>query len=129
MLFNRSLMDKILSGRKVETRRIWKRCMVKENRIYAARTDYSKDSVFAYIYIKYVRRERLCDMDDHSAMLEGFSSLDEFKYVWIRCYGSWNPMQEVYVIGFTTVIPVYNKIISRELNRNKSKSYENKFNY
>ena len=32
-------------------------------------------------------------------------------------------MQEVYVIGFTTVIPAYNKISNRKLNRNKSKGF------
>ncbi len=109
MLFNKALVDKILSGRKVETRRVWKRCMVKENRVYAAKTDYSKDSTFAYIYIKYIRKERLSDIDEYGAMLEGFSSLDEFKDVWIKCYGSWDPMQEVYVIGFTTLAPVYTR--------------------
>jgi hypothetical protein len=103
MLFNKELVEKILSGKKVETRRAWKRCMVREDRVYAAKTDYRSDSIFAYLYIKYVRRERLMDMGDDGAIREGFSSLQEFKDVWVKCYGSWNPDEEVYVIGFEMV--------------------------
>jgi hypothetical protein len=133
MLFNKELVEKILSGKKVETRRAWKRCMVREDRVYAAKTDYRNDSIFAYLYIKYVRRERLMDMmvlygkdshrcikfaylyikyvrrerlmdmGDDGAIREGFSSLQEFKDVWVKCYGSWNPDEEVYVIGFEMV--------------------------
>ncbi|GBC73579.1 hypothetical protein HRbin04_00982 [archaeon HR04] len=105
LLFNRCLVEPILTGRKVETRRVWKRCLVKPNRVYTASTDYSRDGIFARLYIKYVKRQRLGEMSDEDAMLEGFSSLEEFKNVWIGCYGidSWDPMLEVYVIGFKVV--------------------------
>ncbi|MEM4715449.1 MAG: hypothetical protein QXW85_04930, partial [Candidatus Nitrosocaldus sp.] len=54
---------------------------------------------------RYVKRQRLGDMSDGDAILEGFSSLDEFRDVWVKCYGkdSWDPMLEVYVIGFRVV--------------------------
>ncbi|MEM4635735.1 MAG: ASCH domain-containing protein [Candidatus Nitrosocaldus sp.] len=105
LLFNRCLVEPILAGRKVETRRVWKRCLVKPNRVYSASTDYSRDGIFAHLYIKYVKKQRLGEMSDEDAMLEGFSSLEEFKDVWIECYGidSWDPMLEVYVIGFRVV--------------------------
>lgn len=105
LLFNRCLVEPIIAGRKVETRRVWKRCLVKPDGVYAASTDYSRKGIFAHIYIKYVRRQRLGEMSDRDAMLEGFSSLEEFREVWMRCYGSnsWNPMLEVYVIGFRVV--------------------------
>ncbi|MEM4175921.1 MAG: ASCH domain-containing protein, partial [Candidatus Nitrosocaldus sp.] len=82
-----------------------KRCLVKPNRVYSASTDYSRDGIFAHLYIKYVKKQRLGEMSDEDAMLEGFSSLEEFKDVWIECYGidSWDPMLEVYVIGFRVV--------------------------
>ncbi|MEM1941933.1 MAG: ASCH domain-containing protein [Candidatus Nitrosocaldus sp.] len=105
LLFNRCLVEPILAGRKVETRRVWKRCLVKPNKVYTASTDYSRKSIFAHLYIRYVKRQRLGDMSDGDAILEGFSSLDEFRDVWVKCYGkdSWNPMLEVYVIGFRVV--------------------------
>ncbi|MCS6767499.1 MAG: ASCH domain-containing protein [Candidatus Nitrosocaldus sp.] len=105
LLFNRHLVKLIVSGRKVETRRVWKRCIVKPGNVYTASTDYSRKGIFAHLYIRYVKRQRLGEMSDRDAMLEGFSSLEEFRDVWIRCYGkdSWNPMLEVYVIGFSVV--------------------------
>ncbi|MFN4336279.1 MAG: ASCH domain-containing protein [Candidatus Nitrosocaldus sp.] len=105
LIFNRCLVEPILAGRKVETRRVWKRCLVKPDRVYTASTNYSVKGIFAHLYIRYVKRQRLGDMSDEDAILEGFSSLDEFRDVWMRCYGrdSWDPMLEVYVIGFRVV--------------------------
>jgi len=98
MLFNKALVEKILSARRLRLgehgKGVW------SERMYAAKTDYRNYSIFAYLYIKYVRRERLMDIDDGGAIREGFSSLQEFNDVWIKCYGSWNPNGEVYVIGF-----------------------------
>ncbi len=90
----------ILDGIKTETRRVWKRCMVREGHVYKARTRYSRDGIFALIRIMYVKREKLGDIDTLAAMREGYATVDEFIKCWVNLYGSWDPDLYVYVIGF-----------------------------
>lgn len=103
LLFKKELVIPILKGIKVETRRVWNKCMVKEGSIHKAKTDYRKDSTFALLYIKYVKRQRLKDMNDEDARKEGFNSLNEFINAWIRCYKYYDPEMMVYVIGFKVI--------------------------
>lgn len=97
------MIKPILDGVKTETRRVWSRCMVREDKIYKARTNYSKNSIFALIKITYVRKEKLGDVDQASAIREGYNSLNEFIKEWSKIYGSWDPDLPVYVIGFKVV--------------------------
>jgi hypothetical protein len=103
MLFKPYLVKPILSGHKTESRRLWRRCMVKVNGIYDAKTNFRNDSAFAKIKITYVRRERLGSMDNDGVRREGCSSLEEFKKIWIDIYGKWDDEAEVFVIGFSVI--------------------------
>lgn len=103
MLFKDNMKKAILNGIKTETRRVWSRCMVKEGKIYKARTNYSNNSIFALIKITYVRREKLGNTDEIDATREGYNSLSEFIKEWSKIYGSWDPDLTVYVIGFKVI--------------------------
>ena len=103
MLFKYEMIKPIINGIKTETRRAWNRCMVKEHGIYKAKTNYSKDSIFAWIKIMYIRREKLGDIDEDGVRKEGYRSIIEFMNEWSKIYGSWDPDLPVYVIGFRVV--------------------------
>lgn len=103
MLFKPYLVEPILSGAKTETRRLWKRCLVKVGATYRVKTGYGSESGFGTIRITYIRKERLGSIDPEGVKREGCRSLDEFKKIWIDSYSSWEPSAEVYVIGFQLV--------------------------
>lgn len=103
MLFKRYLIKPILDGKKTETRRLWKRPLVKVDSAYSARTNFRKNSVFATIKITYIKRERLGAINYNGIKKEGCRSLEEFKKIWIDIYGSWQPSAEVFVIGFQVI--------------------------
>lgn len=103
MLFKPYLVEPILSGTKTETRRLWKRCLVKVGGVYKAKTNFRDNSTFATIVITYIRTERLGYIDSDGLKKEGCRSLDEFKQIWIDSYGSWQPDARVFVIGFQLV--------------------------
>jgi hypothetical protein len=103
MLFKRYLVEPILGETKTETRRLWKRCLVKVGGTYKAKTNFRNSSTFATITITYIRKERLGNIDADSVRKEGCQSLDEFKQIWIDSYGSWQPDAQVFVIGFQLI--------------------------
>jgi hypothetical protein len=103
MLFKPYLIEPILDGRKTETRRLWKRCLVKANKLYDARTDFHNKSIFATIKITYVRKEKLGSINDDGIRREGCTSIEEFRKIWIDIYGRWDPDTEVFVIGFRVI--------------------------
>ena len=103
MLFKPYLVEPILRGAKTETRRLWKRCLVKVGSNYKAKTNFRSNSAFATIKIAYIRREKLGNIDSDDVKKEGCRSLNEFKRIWIDSHGSWKPDMEVFVIGFQLV--------------------------
>ncbi len=103
MLFKPYLVQPILNGTKTETRRLWKRRLVKVGGSYKAKTSFRSNSTFATISITYIRIERLGSIDSDGVKREGCKSLDEFKRIWIDSYGSWQPDAQVFVIGFQLV--------------------------
>ncbi|MFQ5920460.1 MAG: ASCH domain-containing protein [Nitrososphaerales archaeon] len=105
MLFKSYLVEPILSGKKTETRRLWKRCRLSVGSRYKVRTGCSNESVFGTITVTYIRREKLGSIDTAGVRREGCRKLDEFKRIWTDSYGSWQPDAEVYVIGFRLVQP------------------------
>ena len=100
VLFKPYLAEPILNGTKTETRRLWKRCLVKVGCTYKAKTNFGNSSTFATIMITYIRKERLGSIDSDGVKREGCKSLDEFKQIWIDSYSSWQPDAQVFVIGF-----------------------------
>ena len=103
MLFKPYLVEPILKGAKTETRRLWKRCLVKVGSNYKAKTNFRSNSAFATIKIAYIRREKLGTVNSDDAKKEGCRSLNEFKRIWIDSHGSWQPDTQVFVIGFQLV--------------------------
>ena len=103
MLFKQYLVKTILNGTKTETRRLWKRRLVKVGGVYKARTNFGNSSTFATIKIIYIKSEKLGAIDGYGIKKEGCRSLDEFKKIWIDSYGSWQPSAEVFVIGFQVI--------------------------
>lgn len=77
--------------------------MVRVNGVYNAKTDFRKESIFAKIKIKYIRRERLGSITNDGVRKEGFRSIREFQKIWTDIYGSWDPDMEIFVIGFQVV--------------------------
>jgi ParB family chromosome partitioning protein len=55
---------------------------------------------FADLEITEVIRKRLGEMTEHDAREEGDYTLDEFRDLWRRSYGSWNPDELVTIIRF-----------------------------
>lgn len=100
MLFKPYLVEPILKGAKTETRRLWKRCLVKVGSNYKAKTNFRSNSAFATIKIAYIRREKLGNINIDDAKKEGCRSLNEFKRIWIDSHGSWQPDTQIFVIGF-----------------------------
>lgn len=103
ILFKREFVGLVLSRTKTESRRRWKRPMVREGGVYWAATSFMPRDRFARLRVRYVRKQRLREMTEGDARREGCASLDEFKEVWRRVYGEWNPDEEVYVAGFEVV--------------------------
>ncbi len=93
-------MGLILSGRKTQTRRVWKKPRARVGAVHKAKTAlFSRDN-FALIRIIGLRRERLGDITLEDVRREGYDTLEEFKEVWIRINKSWDPELEVYVVSF-----------------------------
>ncbi|MHA1595821.1 MAG: ASCH domain-containing protein [Candidatus Baldrarchaeia archaeon] len=103
MIFRKEFVKPILEGKKTQSRRKWKKPLVKEGRIYKARTSYTSD-YFAEILVNRVFKQKLGEMTEEDAKKEGCESLEEFKRVWERVTGEkWNPDEEVWVVEFSVV--------------------------
>jgi hypothetical protein len=99
-LFKRKYIERILEGRKVQTRRIH-RGEWKLGRTYAI-----KDRWFGkpkgHIVITRKFRERLGDISLEDVQKEGYGNLEDFRKAWeeIHGLGSWNPDLVVTVYEF-----------------------------
>lgn len=104
MIFTPSSIEKIKSGQKTETRRIWKRPHVKVGGVYGTRASRrDKETGSTRIRVTEVRQEFLGDVDSGATHREGFSSVEDFMAVWKQLHGEWNPKQTVYVVRFEVV--------------------------
>lgn len=100
MLFKPEHVGLILSGRKTQTRRVWKKSRARVGAVHKAKTALFSPDHFALIRITGLRRERLGDITLEDVRREGYDTLEEFKAVWVRINGSWDPELEVYVVSF-----------------------------
>lgn len=102
MLFKKPLLEKILSGQKTQTRRSIKK--KRGARVYSVgdkmgvRAGYTKYT--AYVIITKRVRQKLGNISEIDAQKEGFSSIEEFKQIWIKLYGKWRPNTVVWVYEF-----------------------------
>ena len=89
-LFKPEHVPKILNGTKTMTRRIWKRNRANVGSIHQARTElFGKP----FTFLKVLKRfdERLGDISDIDCIKEGYQNREDFKNIWIKINGSWNP--------------------------------------
>jgi len=103
LLFKPEHVDLILSGRKTQTRRVWKKSRAKVGVVHKAKTALFSPDHFALIRITGLRRERLGDITLEDVRREGYDTLEEFKAVWVRINKTWDPELEVYVVSFELV--------------------------
>lgn len=111
MLFKPEHVEMIRSGRKIQTRRVWKRPMVKVGGIYKVKTKMLSKEYHCLIEVTGLRQETLCQIEHKDAMKEGYGSIPEYMDVWERINGSgsWQPDLEVYVIDFRPVTEAWAK--------------------
>jgi len=93
--FSKLHADAIARGRKTQTSR-----KSKDPRLRQGITVRAQVTHFADLEVLDVSRKRLGDFDEKDAKAEGGYTLDEFKKVWKRLHGAWNPDEMVYVIRF-----------------------------
>lgn len=103
MLFKPEHVGLILSGRKTQTRRVWKKSRARVGAVHKAKTALFSPDHFALIRITGLRRERLGDITLEDVRREGYDTLEEFKEVWVRINKTWDPELEVYVVSFELV--------------------------
>ncbi|MCJ2513450.1 MAG: ASCH domain-containing protein [Candidatus Thermoplasmatota archaeon] len=101
MLFKDYHIEMIISGSKIETRRIWTKPHVKIGGIYPIQTKmFQKKNECKLIKVNYIFKQKLKDVTNDQADKEGYSNLNEFKKAFKNITNSWNGDQEVYAIGF-----------------------------
>lgn len=93
--FSKVHADAIVEQIKTQTSR-----KTKDPRLQKGASVRAQVTHFADLKITDVYRKKLGDFDDEDAKREGGYTLDEFKEVWKRLHGEWNPNESVYVIRF-----------------------------
>lgn len=104
ILFKQEHVPMILSGRKTQTRRKWKKPRAKVGSIHQAKTGFKKDDTFALIRITGIRHEAMGDISDEDVYREGYDSREAFADIWRRIHGTDpDPTEVVTVIDFEVV--------------------------
>lgn len=102
MMFKKALLEKVLSGEKTQTRRDIKRKpgvqVFSVGQVIGVRAGYTK--YIGAIRIVRRRQENLGDISEEDAKKEGCHSVEEFKTIWIKLFGNWDPDQVVWVYDF-----------------------------
>jgi ParB/RepB/Spo0J family partition protein len=96
--FSKKHADDILIGGKTQTSRRGIYPNIKPGGIVRAAITH-----FADLEILDVQRKKLNDFDENDAQREGGYTLEEFKEVWKRLHGQWNPKEIVSVVKFRLV--------------------------
>jgi ParB/RepB/Spo0J family partition protein len=96
--FSKKHADDILIGHKTQTSRKGIYPNIKSGRIVRAAITH-----FADLEILDVNRKKLGDFDENDAQREGGYTLEQFKDVWKKLHGAWNPNEIVSVIRFRLV--------------------------
>ncbi|HNR58662.1 MAG TPA: ASCH domain-containing protein [Methanothrix sp.] len=102
ILFQPEHVEMIRTGRKTQTRRLWKRPRAKVGSIQLIKTQMISPLNFGSVEVMNVYHEPLGSMTDADAKAEGYDTLEEFRAVWERINGpgSWDPETWVYVVEF-----------------------------
>jgi len=102
----------VLSHRKTETRRLWKRSRARVGAIHQARLTLFGEP-FALLEILNVHEERLGDISEESVYREGYDALEEFKDAWASIHGSWDPDLVPFVVRFKCLTEVPEDYVGR----------------
>lgn len=102
MLFTEHSKSLILSGRKTQTRRVWRRPRVKPGHVYQCRTALFGPP-FARIRVLTVDLVRLGDITEEDARAEGAESVEDFIEAWLNIHRVWNPNWMVWRVKFEVV--------------------------
>jgi len=111
LIFREEHIRLILEGVKTQTRRLHKHPL-KVGRVYRVKRNWVR---YTDIQVLITRRyrQRLGDITLEEAFKEGGYSLEEFREVWERINGSWNPDELVWVYEFRLIPePTGEKILS-----------------
>lgn len=93
--FSKVHADAILKEIKTQTSR-----KAKEPKLQKGVTVRGQVTHFADLEVTDVYRKKLGDFDEEDAKREGGYTLDEFKEVWKKLHGGWNPDESVYIVRF-----------------------------
>jgi ParB family chromosome partitioning protein len=93
--FSKVHADAILKDIKTQTSR-----KTRDPRLQKGATVRAQVTHFADLEVTEVYRKKLGDFDAEDARREGGYTLEEFKEVWKKLHGEWNPNESVYVIRF-----------------------------
>ena len=106
MLFKKDHVELILSGKKTQTRRTWKKRRAVPGRVHKAKREMLSTEYFAKLLILRVWKEKVGDISERDAMKEGFQNAREFLKVFfeinkkkIKPLSDWMEM-EVFCIEF-----------------------------
>lgn len=102
MLFKPIHIILIMNGEKTVTRRNWKKKMAKKGNTYACQTDFYQKRENCPVIIKAnkVYQEPLGEMTKEDLEKEGGYTRTEFKRLWKKMHGWWNPNRKVWVVEF-----------------------------
>ncbi|MEM2975838.1 MAG: ASCH domain-containing protein [Candidatus Bathyarchaeia archaeon] len=103
MFFSRGNLEKVLRGKKTQTRRLSGRYKV--GHTYGVRT-WIYEKALARIKITAKRQERLGDISQEDLKREGYETLEEFKEAWTKFYAKklgWHPELIVWVYDFVLI--------------------------
>lgn len=103
MLFNEKMKEKVLAGKKTQTRRRSKRQPAEVGKTYKIMQGMRKNSYAGDIEVTRVWRQALGDMSIEDVKAEGFDSRKEFIDYCSELFGYWDSMQVVWVIEFKLV--------------------------
>ena len=78
LLFKEEHVEPILSGRKIETRRMWGSWRANVRSVHLAKTKMLSREHFAKLYIFDRWEERLGDISEESVRNEGYNSKEEY---------------------------------------------------
>ena len=104
MLFKPEHKKMIIEGQKTATRRNWKKRMAKTGGTYAVQTRMFQPKIeCSIIKANDVYQQRLGDMTESDAMMEGRYTPSEFKKVFERINGFWDADLIVWVVEFKLI--------------------------
>ena len=110
ILFKPEHVPLILNDIKTQTRRLWKKQRAKVGSTHQAKTTLY-GVPFTHLKIIKSYPERLGDISQKDIIKEGYITFEDYKEIWIKLTGDWDPDLIPYVIEFKRDLEIlYNKV-------------------